>query len=79
MRQRREVWEKLSKETKDFVLDYLKNNLKLNSDQVENFLFPDFDKTLLNGLGMHDMDKAVERILRAIVNEEKICVYGDYD
>jgi len=26
-----------------------------------------------------DMPRAVDRILRAADNEEKICVYGDYD
>ena len=79
MRQRREVWEKLSKETKDFVFEYLKNNLKLKESEFENFLFPDFDKTILNGMAMQDMGKAVERILAATKNEEKIAVYGDYD
>lgn len=28
---------------------------------------------------MKDMDKAVERIIRAVEDGEKICVYGDYD
>lgn len=28
---------------------------------------------------LQDMDRAVERLYRAIQNQEKICVYGDYD
>ena len=28
---------------------------------------------------MEDMDKASERIVRAVSKEEKICIYGDYD
>ena len=30
-------------------------------------------------LMIRDMDKAVERIKKAVVSYEKICVYGDYD
>ncbi len=28
---------------------------------------------------MKDMDRAVERVERAVANQEKIMVYGDYD
>src|SRR5258705_2131467 len=43
----------------------------------------DFFRPSLSGLQspwlMKDMDKAVERIMRAINNQEKILVFGDYD
>ena len=34
---------------------------------------------LCDGMLMKDMDKAVERVERAVRNREKIMVYGDYD
>ena len=34
---------------------------------------------LYDGMLMKDMDKAVERVERAVRNREKIMVYGDYD
>lgn len=79
MRERRELWNKLKKETQDFVVGYLKNNLSLKEAEFENFLFPDFEKTLLNAKGMHGLERAVERILTAIRSGERICFYGDYD
>ena len=52
---------------------------KLKSDkEIEIFLNPtrhDFR----NPFQMPDMEKAVERIIKAIENKEKIVVYGDYD
>lgn len=46
-------------------------------EDVINFLQEnkDFSDPFL----MKDMDKAVERITKAVENGEKICVYGDYD
>ena len=46
-------------------------------EDVEEFFEPDFcfcDPYLIT-----DMDKAVERIEKAIQEKEKICVFGDYD
>ena len=90
MQMRRRVWEGLSLESKNFVSKYLKDNLKFGlvgglldekkfAEECEKFLFPDFDKHLLDGRAMHDMERAVDRILLAIEKKESIAVYGDYD
>lgn len=47
-------------------------------DSAKNFFRPNLEK-LHNPFLMKDMDKAVERILSAIKQEENILVYGDYD
>lgn len=48
------------------------------SEQVDKLLFPKLtelkEPMLLNG-----MDKAVERLGRAALNKEKICIYADFD
>lgn len=45
---------------------------------IERFLTPDID-SLYDPFLMKGMEQAVERILRAIDNKERITVYGDYD
>lgn len=50
----------------------------LSDDEVKKFLNPtrrDFYDPFL----MPDMDKAIERIIKAIDKNEKIVIYGDYD
>lgn len=47
--------------------------------QAEAFLAPSYDKHLHDPFLLHDMEKAVERVLRAIANNEKIIIYSDYD
>ncbi|WDP88738.1 MAG: single-stranded-DNA-specific exonuclease RecJ [Desulfobacter sp.] len=42
------------------------------------FLNPDFSR-LTSPFDLKDMDKAVERIYTAVVNKEKILVFGDFD
>ncbi len=53
-------------------------NKKLNDEQIKVFLEPTrnnfYDPFLLP-----DMEKAVQRILKAIENKEKVVIFGDYD
>ena len=44
---------------------------------IEEFFSQDFE--LSDPFCIKDMDKAVERIKKAVTTGEKICVYGDYD
>jgi len=50
-----------------------------NKKDAEVFLFPDYNRDLHNPFEIHDMERAVGRILKAIDANEKIILYGDYD
>jgi len=67
----------------DLNIDELLANLLVQReittfDEAKDFFRPDITK-LHDPFLMKDMDVAVERIERAIHNNEKILVYGDYD
>lgn len=47
-------------------------------DEVEAFLFPSLDK-LHDPFLLSGMSEGVERLRRALLNGEKVLVYGDYD
>jgi len=49
-----------------------------NLQEAKDFFRPDLKK-LHDPFMMKDMNKAVERIEKAIINNEKILIYGDYD
>ena len=47
-------------------------------DDIDNFFSPEYEK-LFDPFLFRDMDAAVERIIAAIRNNEKILIYSDYD
>lgn len=47
-------------------------------EKIHDFLHP-VVKNLHDPFLMRDMEKAVERVTRAVKNKEKILIYGDYD
>jgi len=60
------------------IIQVLSNRGIEEKDSIYNFLHPSL-KNLHSPFHMKDMDKAVDRITKAILNREKIVIYGDYD
>ncbi len=48
-------------------------------DEVESFLDPRLRSYLPDPLVLRDMDRAIERIVEALAEGEKVAVFGDYD
>jgi single-stranded-DNA-specific exonuclease len=46
--------------------------------EAERFLYPSLD-SLLDPFLLPDMDKGVDRVMRALRDKEKIMIFGDYD
>ena len=52
---------------------------EIGFDDVKNFLNPTLKVQLPNPSILKDMDKAAGRLSKAVINDEKIAVFGDYD
>ena len=48
-------------------------------DAIEKFLTPDFGRDTHDPFLLHDMERAVSRVFAAIVQDEKIAIYADFD
>nr|MBI1232457.1 single-stranded-DNA-specific exonuclease RecJ [Cytophagales bacterium] len=60
------------------LANMLVNRGVMDFQKAKNFFRPDLDK-LYDPFLMQDMDKAVDRLILAIAQGQKILVYGDYD
>jgi single-stranded-DNA-specific exonuclease len=67
----------------NFFLDEIVAKLlsirKIKKEEVKSFLEPLIKNILPNPYILKDMDKAIERSEKAILNVEKIGIFGDYD
>ena len=69
-------WEILNNDPNQTIIDILLSNRGLSKNHMDEFKLSDrlHDPYLLK-----DMDRAVDRILKAINNRESITIFGDYD
>ena len=63
----------------DLTRQLLWNRGIRNNEDAERFLNPDYIRDTHDPFRMKNMERAVDRILRAIEKKEKIVVFGDYD
>ncbi len=63
----------------ELVLKLLENRGITKAEDIENFLTPVYDRDIHDPFLLHDMEKAVTRIIHAIEGNELIIIYADYD
>ncbi|HEY4508414.1 MAG TPA: single-stranded-DNA-specific exonuclease RecJ, partial [Candidatus Paceibacterota bacterium] len=51
----------------------------LNGEEAEKFLNPHYENHTHDPFLMKDMEKAVERILKAVKDDKRIAIFSDYD
>jgi len=82
----------ISKKYNEKIVNTLKDNLSLseilsrliairniNINEVNLYLNPKLKNSLPDPFILKDMDKSVDRVSKAIINKEKIGIFGDYD
>ena len=83
------IWKVKQKAPDDFVkqfpeydsvvLQLLYNRGFNDQDKIDEFFNPDYSQDLHDPFLFKDMDRAVERILLAVKNKERVGIFGDYD
>lgn len=57
----------------------LENRGVVGEQEVYDFLFPSYEKHIGDPFKIHGVQAAVDRIIQALKNNEKIAIYSDYD
>lgn len=70
---------RLAERKSDDLLKHLLDLRGVGEDEVEAFLNPDYDKHRHDPFLLNDMELAVERLLRAIKDDESVAIFSDYD
>ncbi|MDB4502083.1 single-stranded-DNA-specific exonuclease RecJ [Akkermansiaceae bacterium] len=71
-------WENLVPEGMPQILGRLLSQRGIQHEEVERFLRPRLAE-LTDPFEIPEVDLAVDRILRAVDQKERVCIYGDYD
>ncbi len=66
-------------EINPIILQLLFNRGLKDQNEIDEFLLPDYSQDLHDPFLFKEMEKVFERIKKAIINKEKITIYGDYD
>ena len=68
-------------ETEDVIKILLENRGLKTKKEIDEFLNPKLEQVNIKSIGIDktELRKAIERIVKAIKNKEKIVVFGDYD
>lgn len=70
---------RLLERKEDDILKHLLRSRGIEEKDEQAFLKPDYEAGRHDPFLLHDMEKAVERVLLAIKNGERIAIYSDYD
>ncbi len=63
----------------DEIVAKLLSIRKIKREEIKSFLEPSIKNILPNPFILKDMDKGIDRSIRAIINKEKVGIFGDYD
>lgn len=72
-------WDVKGKDIEDIISHLLNLRGIVTQEEQERFMSPDWERDIYDPYIFKNMEKAVERLFRALEKGEKIIIHGDYD